>query len=117
MSVQYFVAQVWMGTVSRGGWVDVSKPLSRKLASKALGRREGRVMPYRYKPLTKRELKKSMLAYTPTQAIAFEYFAARHPFWKMKSLHFNRRIGYWVCLVGGVSYHAKPAAIRKGKRK
>ena len=53
-----------------------------------------------------------MLARTPAQRRALEYFLRRHKLGKIRGLHFSRRIGYWICLVGAVSYHAKPAVIR-----
>jgi len=63
-----------------------------------------------------RETKKTLLGHTPAQRKAFEYFAKRHPYWKMRSIHYARRVGFWSCLVGAVSDHSSPSQVH-GKRK
>lgn len=66
--------------------------------------------------LSKREIKKQMLGYTPKQRQAFEYFAKRHPYWKFRSIHFDRRVGFWICLVGAVTYFCRPEDLRRKSR-
>ncbi len=62
---------------------------------------------------TTKETHFQLLAKTPTQKSALIYFAARHPWRKIRSVHYSRRLSHWVCLVGAVSYFAKPMQIKK----
>lgn len=62
--------------------------------------------------MSPRDLKKSMLAYTPKQAAAFEHFARRISFKKIKAIYYNRRTRLWCCWDGGdTTYTARPRVI------